>query len=1424
MILGDKNTSQERSQLSESKDILWTSAVSVPEFTIVTYSLNEVPICRASSQSSNISASNLSTMGIQVHAELSELLVVMENGYAVKVSQNLPGDEIRSGSVMNIRRLNISWGHKEMRSHERDDLRNSKLVLSVDVTGMGVFLSFQQIESLVSAMISYKSLLNGLWPSKKIATQNKMARSSKAPAKGTQIMKVNFDSCIIDLLGDMTVENTVVPDPKCVNYGSQGGQAIISVSSDGTPRTATVLSNLPSGFNHVKFKISVEIFRLGLCKNKENESTQIGLERARSIYQDFFKEEKLGAKFTLFDIHKTKFVQRSGGMHDSVRSLFSAADIAVRWEPDVHIALFELATRLKFLIQSKKFQDSNSEIKESSPVKDTVPNKANVDRVLSEKQLCKETTFAIDVENLRVSAELADGVQSVIHGRSIFSENAKIGVLLEEFILSFNEARVMKSGRMQISSVPIPTNNTTRDWVVQGLDIHVCLPYRLQLRAIDDAVEEMFRGLKLVTTALGTTIFPMKKDSTKTERSGSSKVGSLRVIIRRLVADIEEEPMQGWLDEHYYLIKNEVCELNARLKFLETVELLCTESSFSETTETTEPSDHQTEGELHYNGVEVNVNDTLSVQLLREEIHKKAFKSYYQACQKIVRSEGSGACYTGFQSGFKPSISRDSLLLISATDLDIIFTKIEGSNDGKFEFIKKMDTFCLGNDVPFSRFYGTDLLLDAGSLAVQLRDYTLPIFSGNSGKCKGRIVLAQQATCFQPQVQQDVFVGKWRRVRMFRSVGGTTPAMKTYIDLPISFDRGRISFGVGYEPVFADISYAFTVALRRANLGLMGSNTKLDVLTVTPPPKKERSLPWWDDMRYYIHGKIGLFFNTFEANVFATTDPYEKHDKLQFLSRDMNIQHTDGLVKVCTKEFRIHMSSMHGLFAKSSLKVPESTSVPFLSCPEFSFDVVMDWECESGDPLNHYLHAFPTEGMPREKVYDPFRSLSLSLRWNFSLGVCHPLCDQNAPLNTGDDSPLGKVSNTFLEKLENKEVDLPTVHFGFHDLVWLFKWWNMVYFPPQKLRSFSRWPRFGIPRVPRSGNLSLDKVMTEFCLRIDSTPACVKHLPLRDDDPAKGLTFRMSKLKCELCWSRGKQKFTFDCKREMLDLVYHGIDLHLLKVYVDREMLQSIQKINSIPSSADTEESNGKKCNMTGGIARNPNLGFLLYSDYFIVRRQTPKADGARLLAWQEAGRKNLEVNQFKYQYGNDSDSDHAESDLSDDDGFNVVIADNCQRLFVYGMKLLWTLENRDVVWSWASGLSKAFEGPKPSASRQHAQMKRIKRQKEFDVVGNTQNDTSGTSLPSSTSPTPQDAENAGQHSSPSRSTNADNASSNLLEKYEHSDAMEDEGTGHFMVNVVQPQFNLHSEDANVSSNICYSISLFFLISFLSFIPLYFLL
>ncbi|KAL3613192.1 hypothetical protein CASFOL_042962 [Castilleja foliolosa] len=1396
----EQSHAKEKSQPSEQKAIMWTCTVSAPEMTVVLYSLTGCPLYHGCSQSSHIFANNISSTGATLHMELGELNLDMSDEYQECLKESLFGVETNTGSLMHIAKVSLDLGKKDVDPPE-DGLK-SKMVLGADVTGMGVHLTFRRLESLLSTVLSLKALAKKLSTSSKKPTQSRGIKSSRPSGKGIQLLKLNLERCSVHVCGDVGLDNIVTPDPKRVNYGSQGGRVLISNSADGTPRTAHIMSTISNEGKKMKYSVSLDIYHFSLCMKKDKKSMQIELERARSIYQEFPEDNIPGAKVALLDMQNAKLVRRSGGLKEiEVCSLFSATDISLRWEPDVHIALFELGLHLKALMNNHKSQGHNDGEKAHIMEDKEAKTETTLESAKLEKPVKKrESIFAVDVEMLSISAEVGDGVETFIQVQSIFSENARIGVLLEGLMLQLNEARIFRSSRMQISRVPNVSGSlsdvksetvTTWDWVIQALDVHICLAYRVELRAIDDAVEEMLRVLKLVTSAKTRCIFPPKKEQSKPKKASSTRTGCLRFSIRKLTADIEEEPMQGWLDEHYHLLTNEARELAVRLDFLD--ELVSRGNQCDGVGE----SNDSLEGKIHYNGEEINFEDASAIQKLREEIYEQSFRSYYKACQGLVPSEGSGACKYGFQAGFKPSTARSSLFSICATELDLTLTKIEGGDAGMIEVVQKLDPVSRAHNIPFSKLYGANINLRTGSLVAQIRNYTCPLLAATGGRCEGRLVLAQQATCFQPQIHQDVYIGRWRKATILRSATGTTPPVKTYCDLPLHFQKGEVSFGAGFEPSFADLSYAFTVALRRANLSIRNPNP------VVQPPKKEKSLPWWDEMRNYIHGNNTLYFSETIWHILATTNPYENFDKLQIVTGYMEIQQSDGRVYASAKDFKIFLSSLESLLKNCTLKNSSGFSAPFLEAPLFTVEVTMEFDCESGNPLNHYLFALPNEGVPREKVFDPFRSTSLSLRFNFSLRPSLASDnDQSQSSSINDHVVLDGVSSSPL-KSESALNDSTIVSLGHHDLAWLIKFWNLLYIPPHKLRSFSRWPRFGVPRIPRSGNLALDKVMTEFMLRIDATPTCIRHMPLHDDDPAKGLTFKMTKVKYEMYFSRGKQKYTFECFRDPLDLVYQGVDLHMPKAYINKEDCATVAKIIQMTrkksQSASMERAISDKNNSPrDGTEKHQDDGFLLSSDYFTIRRQSPRADPERLLAWQEAGRRNLEITYVRSEFENGSESDdHTRSDPSDDDGYNVVIADNCQRIFVYGLKLLWTLENRDAVWSWVGGLSKAFEPPKPSPSRQYAQRKL---HEENNVPDKPDIQKTDDQIPSSAIDgvsSSQNMETSKAVSSPSKSDTVENSISSAIAKYGSIDDSEEEGTRHFMVNVIEPQFNLHSEESN---------------------------
>ncbi|GLT72216.1 hypothetical protein SLA2020_441700 [Shorea laevis] len=196
-------------------------------------------------------------MGTAVHMELGEINLHMSDEYQECLKESLFGVESNSGSLMNIAKVSLDWGKKDLESSEEE------LVLSVDVTGMGVYFTFKRVESLISTAMSFQTLLKKLSGSGKRA-QNRGGRSSKSSGKGTQLLKFNLERCSVNFSGDVGLENTVVVDPKRVNYGSQGGQVVMSVSADGTPRRAKVMSTISEECKKLKYSVSLDIF-ISVC-------------------------------------------------------------------------------------------------------------------------------------------------------------------------------------------------------------------------------------------------------------------------------------------------------------------------------------------------------------------------------------------------------------------------------------------------------------------------------------------------------------------------------------------------------------------------------------------------------------------------------------------------------------------------------------------------------------------------------------------------------------------------------------------------------------------------------------------------------------------------------------------------------------------------------------------------------------------------------------------------------------------------------------------------------------------------------------------------------------------------------------------------------------------------------------------------------
>ncbi|KAL2610894.1 hypothetical protein R1flu_022586 [Riccia fluitans] len=1353
-------TKEPKSKLS------WVCTVSVPDIVLSAFDSDGTALHKVRSQSLQLLVDSVSGPASRMQVELWELEVLSLEEVDNRMTfgrETTPSQFFRLGTLV------VEWGKDAARVEDAKDVKPGA-VLIVELIDIVLQLSAARIQYLLSVALSAKEYM------KRVLGDRMKKRpkdpSTSLPKKKRSRMRTEFGvRCFsVQFTGPAVVDEGDVPDPKTVNYGDQGGRVVISKTEDGSLRTANVRATdfYMSRKGDLVGRGTFEIASGLVTYDDEKKDVRVLLDRAELHHKDLDSEGLVISKTSLLLVQNASVLYEGSNSAACLpaRLLLSMKGLDGHWNPDVHLFYHDMVLQLVNIGKgwSGKIKEPKSAEDQVPEASDKGPSTASSVKSTESKQKLR---IAVDLEKLNVTAKAAEEANFGLHIQYLISEDVEIGFLVQQIALDANKAQFLRVEHGQCCRLPwvshgdfpeaYPSGQVKRDWklVIQAKAIHTAMPYRLGFMALDYAAEDMERVLRLAMkmqkskwTASSSNVAasqPKKKQS-------SSQIQLVEVSVEELHFEIEEEPIQGWLDEHYHLKRKEVCELLVREKLIE--------------------EKQKAEGIQHSGGLQSHINSEVAAGFRGEgseweKLQKEAFSSYKKACESLVLEEVSKAWKGPLQSGFRVSRKRRSLLSAKATHVKAELTLIKGSI---IEAARRLD--CVGElQVPYAKCFGRHLNLQSSSLLVNLRDYALPLLSTGFLDCEGDVVIAQQATAFPPQYRMEVPLGQLRVVEVWRSISGATPAYKTFLDLVIQSDVAEISYGVGYEPLFADLSYAFSVALAKAK-------------SAVPVVKKERSLPWWDDMRYYIHGKNTLKVKTFKWTLQATTDPYEDQEILDMVANNFELEQSEGSIVLNTGEFKWFMMQRKSGF-QASPSADSLDKLCLLHSPGFKTEILMVWDCESGNPFQHYLHPFPADPNPPSKRFDLFRSTSLSLTFAFSL-LNSPVTNTITRSGQSLQRMMGMKSKSSLTRpgqilggfrssqqtdssVREKQGAYPTFYFGADELAWIFKLWNLLYLPPQKIRTFSRWPRFGVPRIPRSGNLALDKVMTENLLRVEATPGCIKHISPQPGDPAEGLTFTMKKLRYEVLYSRCQTSFDSFSPREPLLGVYQGLDITVLNAVLDKTFVSTHcngRKEGEYDREDKVKELLGLQEDFMGPLNDNKGTsgsmndrGFLLSMDSLTLRRQAPKADKSQLsslLHYKRLSRSDKALVYIPENAGNGSDP--ARSDASDDE--SLVVADNCLRVSVYGSKLLWTLSNRDAVWAWSYDLARAFETPKPSPSRQAAQQ-RIREWHE--------------SQSSEASPKP---------SVPAVGQSADTT-------------QEEEELMHFRINVVQPQFNLDSEDAH---------------------------
>jgi hypothetical protein len=706
------------------------------------------------------------TMGPQcnssLHAELGSFQVMMADAVDQGIVEDFPaGRDSVGGPLMLVPCFMLQWGQAfELTA---DQITQKSGLLHIEATSSQVYCNLSRLHSILFNAIAMNMYLKALAVERfGSGKRAKGSSSSSSMMPWIRSVELLLEGICFQMIGPLQKDDdNMVPDPKTDHFRSQ----------DTAEVTVTHMGHMGGGTNtasihmaecnriRTKYKAIADVSHLYIFFICNRRHVQATLEEGHFLYQELnFGDTIVGEVAALHVLHMNGIYQASVVDMFGIGScaFVSVTDAKVHWEPDLHLFFHEALLQVKAMLYQLRSlllpfdPDGNRE--------------EDLENNHKGKWSLGQFTVALDVEGLDFNAEVADGVDLEIHVHSMFSEDVEIGLLLEGLQLSLNHAIVLRSEQLQMSRSCVnhdhPKGEHARvtdfsmwDHIIHSRNMRITMPFRIPLRAIEDAIEDMWKVLQLALAGQRRrfNLQVQKKseeDDMRIKKTMSFWFRKLTFVSSGFVVDIEEEPCQAWFDLHHHLLADKVCELIAREQLLENEVLIEQNKNGSWHAHTEVVEIEETNG-LH-KLIETDLLDPVTVKKEWERLHQRTFNAYHKACEKLSDAEVSGISGVGFQAGFKPSSMRQSLASVQAARLEVFFTQIEGGREGMIDIIHRLD--CVGPDaqVPFSRVMGRNVRAHASHISVQIRDYSSPILSALHADCTGIVILAQQV-CFPSQ-------------------------------------------------------------------------------------------------------------------------------------------------------------------------------------------------------------------------------------------------------------------------------------------------------------------------------------------------------------------------------------------------------------------------------------------------------------------------------------------------------------------------------------------------------------------------------------------------------------------------------------------------------------------------------------------------
>ncbi|CAI4230003.1 unnamed protein product [Auanema sp. JU1783] len=262
------------------------------------------------------------------------------------------------------------------------------------------------------------------------------------------------------------------------------------------------------------------------------------------------------------------------------------------------------------------------------------------------------------------------------------------------------------------------------------------------------------------------------------------------------------------------------------------------------------------------------------------------------------------------------------------------------------------------DDIQFSTMWARFIEVDMAEWCANFKDYPIPYILAKDMHFFGTLVGAEQFDEFGRSLRENAIPlpPPFETVIVKRNMS----PLKFYYDLQCESTEFSATYGPCWEPCLSMISLSW-------------NNISAPSKDPSPP------LPFWDKMRFLLHGRFSWLSERVITTMLASPDPYNTTETVEMCWNNYGLDWALGELRI-RSEFRV--------FMRTASKYDDSR---ILLLPDLKLRVALDWVC-SGDPHDHHSvvlcapHKLPHYSTDHDS-YRAFRSQHLDLGFSFDVAA-----------------------------------------------------------------------------------------------------------------------------------------------------------------------------------------------------------------------------------------------------------------------------------------------------------------------------------------------------------------------------------------------------------------------------------------------------